>query len=161
VFATFRTLSKAIIDACSIIYIRKAGFFTELARTVRLYAPQEILDETGFDGLPVSVVPCQTDRSSNDHKLMACALSCGLPVISDDKEVLLSMARQGMPYFNALMMLHFLLFRKVIRPETHSRCFYELTRFAWYNDQILEFGKMVHYRIANPEGRISAGNKMR
>jgi hypothetical protein len=51
---------------------------------------------------------------------MACALARRLPAISEDKKVLLFMEREGIPYYNALMMLHFLLFTKAINAQTHA-----------------------------------------
>ncbi|MDY6987518.1 MAG: hypothetical protein SWQ30_05615 [Thermodesulfobacteriota bacterium] len=157
VLSQFRSLSKALIDTSSIIYMHNAGFFEELARTVTLYAPQEIMDEAGFDGLPISVVPCHSGRRSNDHTLIACALARSMPVISEDKQVLLSLEREGISYFNSLMILHFLLFRKVIDAKTHAAYFHELTGFAWYNKQVLEFAKKIYCRIANPKDESSTG----
>ncbi|MDY6836551.1 MAG: hypothetical protein SWH78_01135 [Thermodesulfobacteriota bacterium] len=160
VLLQFRSLSKALIDASSIIYMHKAGFFEELTRTVTLYAPQEMLDEAGFEGLPISVVTCHADRMTNDHKLVACALERRLPVISEDKKVLLSMEREGIAYFNSLMMLHFLLFKRVIDAETHAAYFHKLTSSAWYSNQILEFGKTVYYSIADLEDESPTWTKV-
>ncbi|MDY6951347.1 MAG: hypothetical protein SWE60_07545, partial [Thermodesulfobacteriota bacterium] len=75
VLAQFQSLSKALIDASSIIYMHKAGFFEELARTVKLCAPQEVVREAGFGSLPISVVPCHGGAGSNDHILIASALA--------------------------------------------------------------------------------------
>jgi len=160
VLSQFRSFSRALIDTSSIIYMHNAGFFEELARTVKLYAPQEMMDEAGFDGLPISVVTCHLGMgTSADHALIACALAHRLPVISEDKQVLLSLEREEISYFNSLMILHFLLFRKVIDAETHAAYFHELTRSAWYSNQILEFGKKVYCRIANPLDESSIGTE--
>ncbi len=53
VLRQFRGLRKALVDTSSIIYMQKAGFFREVAHAVELYAPPEIVAETGFADLPV------------------------------------------------------------------------------------------------------------
>jgi hypothetical protein len=147
VFSQFRTLRKAFVDASSIIYMHRAGFLEEVSMAVKLYAPQEIIEETDYDGLPVCPVTCPMETPCNDQKLIACALAQGTPVISEDKRILSHMDKEGVPYFNALMMLHFLLFREVVTTERHFMYFHELKRYAWYSDSVLEFAEKVYHAI--------------
>jgi len=147
VFSQFRSLRKAFIDASSIIYMHGAGFLEEVAMAVKLYSPQEIIDETGYDGLPVCPVTCPMETPYNDQKLIACAFAQGAPVISEDKRILSYMDKEGVPYFNALMMLHFLLFREVVTVERHLMYFRDLKRYAWYSHSVLEFAEKVYHAI--------------
>ena len=133
VLSEFQTLSRALIDASSIIYMHKVGFLTELANTVNLYSPPEIIAETGFHDLNITPVACTLNSLSNDQKLITAALELRRPVISEDKNILLHMRRANLPYFNSLMMLNFLLFRNRIDPKNHAMYFERLKECAWYS----------------------------
>lgn len=147
VFSQFRSLRKAFIDASSIIYMYGAGFLEEVGMAVKLYSPQGVIEETGYMGLPVCPVTCPMEIPCNDQKLIVCALAEGTPVISEDKKILSRMDKGGVPYFNALMMLHFLLFREVVTVERHIKYFRKLKRSAWYSQSVLEFSEKVYHAI--------------
>ncbi len=142
-------LSRALIDASSIIYMQKAGFFTELANTVNLYSLPEILAEAGYAHLYIRPVACATNSFSSDEKLIATALKLRWPVVSEDKSILLHMQRSKLPYYNALMMLNFLLFRKRIDLKRHAMYFRRLKQCAWYSPYVWEYGKNIYNAIAD------------
>jgi hypothetical protein len=142
-------VSTALIDASSIIYMHKAGFLTELADTMNLYSLPEIVAEAGFTDLNIRLVTCTSSSSSHDQKLLTIALKLRWPVVSEDKSILLHMQRSKLPYFNSLMMLNFLLFRKRIDLKSHAVYFKRLKKFAWYSPQVWEFGKNIYNAIAD------------
>jgi hypothetical protein len=156
VFEQYRLLKRAFIDASSIIYMRKAGFLEALAAAVELHAPQEILAETGFDDLPVRLAVPSEKAASNDSKLISCALKTRWPVISEDRKILLHMKREGIPYFNALMMLNYLLFTARVDAEEHARRFERLMRHARYGRDVLDFGKSVYAGINSSRNNSSS-----
>jgi len=149
VLSEFRTLSRVLIDASSIIYTHKAGFFTELAKVVNLYSPAEIVAETGYNDLYIRPVACTSKSLSNDQKLITTALKLRWPVISEDGNILLHMQRAKLPYFNTLMMLNFLLFRRRIDLKSHAIYFERLKQCAWYNPYVWKFGKNIYNAIAD------------
>ncbi len=149
VLSQFRRLSRALIDASSIIYMHKAGFFRELSRAVNLYSPPEIVAETGLSGLNIRPIAWTSNSLSNDQKLIAIALKLKRPVISEDKSILLQMHRARLPYFNTLMMLDFLVFRRRIDLNSHAVYFERLKGFAWYSTDVWEFGKNIYNAIAD------------
>jgi len=149
VLSQFRTLSRALIDASSIIYMHKAGFFTELAKTVSLYSPAEIVAETGYNDLYIRPVACISNSLSNDQKLITTALKLRWPVISEDRNILVHMQRVKLPCFNTLMMLNFLLFRKRIDLRSHAMYIERLKQYAWYSTHVWEFGKNIYNTIAD------------
>jgi hypothetical protein len=149
VLSQFRTLSRALIDASSIIYMHKTGFLTALADTVNLHSPPEIIAETGFNDLNIRTIACTSDSLSNDQKFITAALQLRWPVISEDKNILLHMRRANLPYFNSLMMLNFLFFREKIDLKTHAMYIEQLKRHAWYSPYVWEFGKNVYDTIAD------------
>ena len=147
VFLEFQELKEAIVDASSIIYMKKAGFFDELADCLELYSLKEIIKETGFDDIKIHLIQDGSQSLLNDEKLIGCALRQKVPVISEDKKILMQIEKEGIPCFNALMMLHFLLFKKKIDVETHSIYLNRLKRIARYSDYVIEFGEEVYKEI--------------
>jgi hypothetical protein len=143
----FRKLSIGLIDASSIIYMHKAGYMAKLASAVDLYAPPEILAEVGHDDLRIKVIRCASCSQPQDQQLIACALEMRWPLISEDKAILMQLKREGIPYFNALMMLNFLLLTKWIDVKEHAAYFERLKHIAWYSPQVLEVGKSIYALI--------------
>jgi hypothetical protein len=110
--------------------MHKAGFLTELGDTL-------------------GSVTCISSSSSHDQELLTIALKLRWPVVSEDKSILLYMQRSRLPYYNSLMMLNFLLFRKRIDLKSHTVYFRRLKKFAWYSPQVWEFGKNIYNAIAD------------
>jgi hypothetical protein len=147
VFEQYRQLEHVLIDASSIIYMQKAGFLDVLATTVELHAPRELILETGFEPPGIKPIEPGTKDLSNDQRLIHCAIESRWPVISEDKKILMRAKREGIPYFNALMMLNFLLFEKRLDLEAHSMHFGRLVQIAWYGSDVLEYGKSIYTEI--------------
>lgn len=143
VFSEFDALDAAAIDASSIIYMRKAGFLSDLAEEIRLFSPGSVIRETGYDDLPVRPVTGGRSSESSDRQLVACSLAFRIPVISEDKKILMAIRRARLPYFNSLMMLNFLLFRGRISAADHGVRFRRLLDFAWYSPAVLAFSRSV------------------
>lgn len=143
VIKQFERLEKALIDASSVIYMTKADFFEEMPSILSLSSPRGILDELGpgFDGL--RPIDCPGEHLTNDERLVACAREHGLPVISEDRKILHALEREGLPFFNALMMLHFLLFKGRIDLEKHGDSLEKLKKIAWYDKKVWAFGEEV------------------
>ena len=145
----FEGLREALIDASSIIYCSKAGFFDKLQASLRLYTLPEMLDEARIkrEWLRIQLVHCAQDNLSNDHKLITCALNSRLPVISEDKQILMSIKRAGLPYYNALMMLDWLLFKEDISHKQYLSHLSELHHIARYSQFVWEYGQYVYFLI--------------
>jgi hypothetical protein len=148
VLSRFEGLTRALIDSSSIIYIQKAGFFLALAETLALHSLPEMIAETGPPDVSIHLVHSDDSSLTNDEKLIACAQKMKMPVISEDKKILISMRRADLPYFNALMMLNFLLFKRKIDRSGHGRYFRELKKIAWYSRMVWEKGRQIFAAIA-------------
>jgi hypothetical protein len=151
VFLQFQILKSAVIDASSIIYMRKAGFLNDLAAEIRLLSPTPVINETGYLDLPIKPIERVNSAQSNDQLLVAYSLSHQIPVISEDKKILMRIKRAHRPYFNSLMMLNFLLFRKKISAGNHRVYFRRLIDFAWYSPAVLAYSKTIF--MAMNDGR--------
>ena len=143
----FQGLKKALIDASSIIYIKKTGFFRELSEAIALSSLKEIIEETRFNHLDINLLEAGTETASNDEKFIFCALREKIPVISEDRKILTAVKKENIPYYNAIMMLHFLLFHKRLDADAHLFYLNRLRKTARYSDDVLKFAKNVYRAI--------------
>lgn len=144
----FEQLKKALIDTSSIIYSQKAGFFSILSRTIQLYSLPEVITETEKQVPGVVLLQHSGSPSlSTDQKLISCALENKLAMISEDKSILRAMQRAEAPYYNALMMLNFLLFSQRIDGNSYHRYFKALKNNARYSKAVWEFGEHIYTAI--------------
>lgn len=140
----FVSLQKAFIDASSIIYARKAGFFDVLQAALPLCTIPAILEEAGIDAGKIEIVQCTQPALTNDARLVVCAIERQLPLISEDKHILMQMKRANLPHYNALMMLNWLVFNGDIDQEDYARYHSKLRGIARYSDQIWEYGAKIY-----------------
>lgn len=108
------SLGAATIDASSIIYLLKAGFLGYLAAEVELHTVADVMRETGWRGLPVAThdgAPKAVVPSAPDDQLLAFSIAHRLPLISEDRKLLLRAGAAGLVYYNALLMLNLLVLR--------------------------------------------------
>lgn len=147
IFQQLDHLEKALIDASSIIYMDRADFLAILASSIGLFSIQEILAEAGPVSKYIKPLTYHKTSSSNDQKLISCALDLDLPVISEDKQILMAMKRAHRPFFNTLMMLNFLLYRRRIENRQYIQYHMALTKIARYSDDIWKYGATVHTTI--------------
>ena len=171
----FDRLTEVALDASSIIYMLKAGFLGLLGHTIRLVTIEAIREETGWTHPQLVVRPepsgDRTDRgsaggadwdaalggdrerfvASNDERLLRFASASGLPVVSDDRELLQAAARRGMDHYNSLMMLLFLRYRERIDEEWYEEAYGHLMREGRYSSEVLS-----RFRSFCEELRVSA-----
>jgi hypothetical protein len=150
VLAQFKHLTKALIDASSIIYSHKAGFFNLLRAKLELVTTPEVIAEAGADAESIGLIDCHTKSMSVDEKLIYCAEKYNLPVISEDKKILLKLKSTNLPYFNVLMMLNYLVYIDAIDRYQYLQFYTSLQSFAWYSPKIWAHGKSVHCAIKKP-----------
>ena len=147
VIAQFKQLRKAMIDASSIIYARKAGFIKILQSTLELMTIPEVMAEAGGDEGGIETIHCRSSFTTVDEKLVHCALQNNLPVISEDKKILSKLKQTHLPYFNALMMLNFLCSVKAIDRDQYSHYHTKLQKIAWYSPKIWCYGDLMRSAI--------------
>lgn len=131
ILARFDRLSSLLIDTSSLIQIEKAGFLLLLARWTRLYTLRQVQEEylngslsKSFPGMVQLLGESAHDGDpprSTDTALLATAHTLRLPLVSEDRKLLLKADSLGMKYYNALMMLEFLYYRIGGQIEESSR----------------------------------------
>jgi hypothetical protein len=139
-------MTRAAIDACSVIYLIKTGVFERLAAEISLITTRDVYGETGWplkEGkprLPLTLFPSPAASRSNDHGLFLLAKEKGCPLISEDREVLLMAEGEGMPYYNSLMMLIFLCRQGRVSREEYPLYRERLLAEAHYGESIVRRG---------------------
>jgi len=153
-FRRFAVLEEACIDASSIIYMQKAGFFDPICEALRLYSIPAITEEVGFEAHGIHLLQPTHTALTPDAQLGQCARERQLSIISEDKQILLAAKRAGLPYYNALIMLNWLLFRNTIDQSQYCAYHTALRAYARYGDAIWEYGAAVYQRILKSRNAV-------
>jgi len=156
-------LERAAVDASSIIYMLKAGFFGYVAAELSLYTVGPVAREVGWPELPVRIadlrrggeVPWTREtidmaeafvgrgKHGNDELLLELAASRGLPVVSEDHRVHERAAALGLAHYNAPLMLALASARGRIDDHARAEYFEELARIGHYGADVLVFARAV------------------
>ena len=149
VLRTLGHLKKALIDTSSILYMQKAGYFDELGRAIQLYSIPEVVSEikSQVSRLTLIRMPELQSSFSTDRKLIACALENKLTMISEDKRILTAMRHAKAPYYNALMMLNYLLMTHRIEDNGYRCYFSELKKIARYDEAVWKYGGQIYTAV--------------
>ncbi len=158
ILLAFSRLKQALIDTSSIIYTQKADYLTVLGKTIQLYSIPEVITEIKTEAVGVRIIrhPGSTSLST-DRKLVSCALKNRMAVISEDRGILKAMQRAEAPYYNALMMLNFLLYSQRIDDDGYQNYLDALRRIARYSNEVWEFGRQLHAAV---KSKIDSGRPL-
>ena len=86
-------------------------------------------------------------KKDTDCHLVETAKYLQLPIISEDKKILMQAKRSGLPFFNTLMIMNFLMYKEAINKTEYQASLALLQDKAHYDAFIFEYGKMVYERI--------------
>jgi hypothetical protein len=144
----FDSLNSAFIDSSSIIYLSRLDILDKLKQAISLYSIEEILKEVGYSNLNLIMHDHKHDDSlSNDIKLVKSAKILNLPVISEDKKLLLNAEKSGLKYYNSIVILIFLLYKNRISQFEFESYKAELLKFARYSEKVKNFSNAVLQEI--------------
>lgn len=150
-------LKQAVIDSSSVIYAQKAGFFALLRGAMDLVTVPGVMEETGMepDRLRIEPVPIGSKIPAGsagqgmpvDTQVASLALSLNLPLISEDRKLLRGFGETGLPFYNSLMMLHYLLYRGLLAIREHDACLTRLLAVARYSQKVLTYGNTLYMEV--------------
>ncbi len=142
------SIQKAAIDASSIVYLRKARAFDTIRSQIQLSTIKAVVAETGFDDLSIEIVSIDIPDATTDDTLLEYAVGENIPLISEDKKLLLKAERMDVSYYNAMMMLCLSATRECVSLSEQERIFDTLAHIAHYHPRILRFGRalLTHIR---------------
>lgn len=143
----FPSLREASVDASSIIYMLKCGLLGKTASHIKLYCSPPVAAETGWPGLPVTQVMPKGRFSTNDESVVLLGEEMNIPVISEDKKLLMAAERKGLRYFNTLMILNWLLHISAIDEKEYGEYYRELLKTARYSREVLDYAEEIRKKI--------------
>lgn len=147
--AAFVSLTSAVIDSSSIIYLSKSSFLHLAARHIRLHTPLIVIKETGIDEPFFEIHDPEIDSAllTADKQVVELSRKLNIPVISEDKKVLKKASVAGLSYYNALMILNFLLYQKEVTVNNYQKLYTALISVARYSKFVLTYSEMVKKKI--------------
>lgn len=148
----FDHLSQAIIDTSSLIYLQEIDLLAVTGRWIKLWTVPGVVREFGNAAVecPIHIIDIKNSADcpdSTDDTLCREAAGCRLPIISEDRQVLMRAKKANLPYFNTLMVLNFLLYKNALNLLEYQTALDRLKATARYSDKIYEFGGQVFAEI--------------
>lgn len=140
-------ISEASIDASSMIYMLKTGLLGRAASEIVFFASPGVIKETGWSSLPVKVFLTSEKACSNDGSVIKIAEEKHIPVISEDKKILLKAGEKNILHYNTLMILNYFLLISRISLEEYEEYFVLLSDIARYGKEIFSFAFEVKESI--------------
>jgi len=86
-------------------------------------------------------------KQDTDRHLIDAAKYLQLPIISEDKKILMQAKHIGLSFFNTLMIMNFLIYKKIINQADYQTALEKLQDEAYYDKTIFEYGKSVFETI--------------
>ena len=140
-------IKELSIDASSIIYLLKIGLLGSLSAEIKLLATSVIIEEVGFPHLPIQALDIDNKDLTNDQSVVELARIKQIPVLSEDQEVLKNAESNGLQYYNTLMMLNYLFFKKRLTEKNYPEYLCRLIGVAHYSSDILAYGEEMFKKI--------------
>ncbi len=151
----FDDLKRAVIDTSSLIYLDKIKLLHETRTALELITVPGVVKEfqqkariQEWAAIRVHPVDCG-NGCTTDSALLAAAKALTLPVISEDRQLLMKARAAEIPYFNTLMIIFFLLYRKTIPIDVCEAAVDHLERTARYDTRIFDYGRRVKQAITD------------
>ena len=95
----------------------------------------------------INIKEIHSVKQDTDQNLLETAKYFQLPIISEDKKILMQAKHMGLSFFNTLMIMNFLIYKKVINQAEYQTALEKLQNEAYYDKIIFEYGKTVFERI--------------
>lgn len=154
------------IDSSSLIYLEKANILENVLKIYKLLVLNEIKDEIAqkdnfliFYEKDNNIVFLDkyntTDNyndifksdklkkyykklSKNDLILIFEAFNNNLPVITEDKNIMHICDFLNIPYFNSLIIVYFLVKRKIYSKKEGIKKLFKLSTIGWYSEKVFD-----------------------
>jgi len=138
-----------LVDTSTLIYLDK---ITMLDPVLATFAPMTISQViTEFGRHPEGLSICSSGAGATDDVLVQTAIDLQAGVLSEDKKVLLTARRQGLCYYNSLMIILALYSRKGISSSTCEQRLACLLSFARYSEKVQSYGRELFKRLVQGE----------
>ena len=142
------------IDTSSIIYLSKSGLLDRLSELIQLKTVGQVVQEAGLPSLPVDFVATHQDDLNRpidaDTAILQCAVRERIPLLSEDRKLLMRADVRGVPYYNSLMMIALMALRGVIAEGEIADSRDRLVKVAHYGSRVAKYGNdLISYITMN------------
>ena len=120
------------------------GILGYVSAEINLISTPQIIEEVGWPRLPV--LSCSIDNAdlTNDETVVELAEIRNIPVLSEDQEVLLNARSKGLNYYNALMILNYIVLKGRISPDDYPQYLERLKEISHYSSDVMEYGSRIY-----------------
>ena len=136
------TLRGGVADTCTLIYLEQTGMLSLVSDYFQLLIPADVVREFGRTP-PGCVTGSESYAGDADQAVVLLAKEFHLPVLSEDRRLLMSCRDQGLKYYNTLMILLALLHQQKIHVNEYHRAYSSLQKVARYSPAVWLVGEQV------------------
>jgi hypothetical protein len=131
-----------IVDTCTLIYLERIHLLSTVSQCFQLLILPDIVQEFGRH--PTGCTLCKAISAAGpDQAVVRLAHELQLPVLSEDRQVLMAARSQGLRYYNTMMILLALLLQKKINLAGYEKAYASLLKFARYSSAVRQVGEQV------------------
>jgi len=131
-----------VADTSTLIYLDGIGLLELCSRNFQFLVSPDVIAEFGRP-LPECLLCGGTCTGNADQSVLDLALERDVPVLSEDRGLLMNAARHNLPYYNSLMIMLALLFQHKLGQDEYSRAHEDLVGIARYSPEVLDIGRQV------------------
>jgi hypothetical protein len=142
----FAKLKNTCIDSSSIIYLEKINLLNLVSNNLNLFTVPEVINEINSKRNKISILNCLTGENTDD-KLINLSKQEQYPIISEDKYILKKAHKNEIVYFNTIMIVCFLLYKKIITKKEYAALSQKLKKIAFYSDFIWNYSEQVKQAV--------------
>lgn len=137
-----KKIQGGVADTSTLIYLDRINLLPQVSEFFQLQIPPDVVQEFGRP--PAGCIVCgELCAEGADQAVLQLATKLRLPVLSEDRQLLMSSRGLGLKYYNTLMILLALLFQKKINPAEYERAYSSLRETARYSPAVWQVGEQV------------------
>ena len=131
-----------VADTSTLIYLDRINLLLRVSNFFKLLVTPDVVCEFGRP--PAGCIVCgETCVRGADQAVLQLATKLCLPVLSEDRQLLMSSRDQGLKYYNTLMILLVLLFQQKLSLAEYQRAYSSLLKIARYSPAVWQVGEQV------------------
>ena len=142
IISELKTLHRAVADTSTLIYLERIHLLTLAGTSFQLLIPPDVVQEFGRVA-PECTVCGEPSAEGADQAVIQLAVELHLPVLSEDRKLLMSSRRLGLKYYNTLMILLALLLQQRISCREYEQAYADLRKTARYSPAVWQVGEQV------------------
>lgn len=142
ILSELHVLRGGVADTSTVIYLERLHLLAQAGEFLQLLLPPDVVLELGWfpKGCVISGELC---AAGADKAVLSLAVEHHMPVLSEDRRLLMAGRRLGVKHYNTLMILLALLIQEKLCLEEYRRAHSSLREIARYNSAVWQVGEKV------------------